>query len=351
MVTVASVLLMAGWATSNPRIDQGRQVYAQSCLQCHGEDGRGNPEWESDVRPIGFNDCGTTAEPSELWESIVGKGGTAHGLSSVMPSFDEALSPEEIEAVVVYLRTFCPTADRYPPGDLNFRRLLKTGKAFPEAEWIVRMSEPVGAERGDAEIEIAYENRWGPRFQYEIEVPMRYAAPAGEGRGIGDVVVAGKQVLHFDQARKQILSGGLEVTLPVGSESQGLGDGVWAFSPFLAYGKAWGHSLLQARFGIDLPTDGARADRVATYAIGLSRALGPARSAWTPAVEWVGEVETGSGRRTDAVWLEISKPLNRLGHVIGAVGVQIPLRPSSDPTRLELYLLWDFGDGPLWLGW
>jgi mono/diheme cytochrome c family protein len=351
MKAMAFALLFAGWATSNPRVEQGRQVYVQSCAMCHGQDGGGNPEWESDVQPVEFTDCGTTAEPTELWESIVREGGSPYGLSSVMPSFEEALSAEDITAVVAYVRTMCPGADRYPPGDLNFRRLLKTGKAFPEAEWVVRTSDPVGAKDRRAEIEVVYENRVGPRFQYEIEAPLRYAAPEGEGRGVGDVAVAGKQVLHFDLARRQILSGGLRLTLPAGNESKGLGRGTWAFSPFLAYGKAWGRNLLQSRVGIDLPADTLKADRTATYAVGLSRALGPARSAWTPAVEWAGEVDTKSGRHSSALWLEMSRPLNRLGHVIGAAGVQIPLNPRADPTRLELYLLWDFGDGPVWAGW
>jgi mono/diheme cytochrome c family protein len=348
---LASFLLLAGWATSNPHVEQGRQVFAQSCTQCHGKDGRGNPEWESEVRPIDFTDCGTTAEPTELWQSIVRHGGKGHGLSSVMPAFEEALSAEEIAAVIAYVRTLCPKADAYPPGDLNFRRLMKTGKAFPEAEWVVRTSDPVGAKEREAEIEIAYENRLGPRFQYEIEVPLRYAAPAGERRGLGDVIVSGKQVLHFDQRRTEILSAGLELGLPTGSESKGLGSGVWTLAPFLAYGKAWGRTLLQGNVSLDLPSDTAKAPRAATYAIGLSRALGPARSAWTPAAEWVGEVETATGEHRYGVWLELSKPLNRLGHVVAAAGVQIPVRPRSDPTRLELFLLWDFGDGPLWQGW
>jgi len=351
MKALAVVLLFGGWATSNPRVEQGRQVYVQSCAMCHGRDGGVNPEWESDVRPVAFTDCGTTAEPTELWESIVRKGGAPHGLSSVMPSFEEAFSAEEIAAVVSFIRTLCPAADEYPPGDLNFRRLLKTGKAFPEAEWVIRTSDAVGAREREGELEIAYENRIGPRFQYEIEAPLRYAAAEGAGRGIGDLVVSGKQVLHFDLARRQILSAGVGVTLPVGSRAKGLGGGVWAFSPFLAYGKAWERSMLQSRVSLDLPTDTGQADRLARYAVGLSRALGPARSAWTPAVEWAGEIDTGRGRHSSALWLEVSKPLNRLGHVIGAAGLRVPLPSRADPVRLELYLLWDFGDGPLWSGW
>jgi hypothetical protein len=37
--------------------------------------------------------------------------------------------------------------------------------------------------------------------------------------------------------------------------------------------------------------------------------------------------------------------------VIGSLGVQVPIRPRSASWRLEAYVLWDFGDGPLWLGW
>jgi mono/diheme cytochrome c family protein len=351
MIAPASLLLLAGWVTSHPGIAKGREIFAQSCAQCHGQDGRSNPKWESEVRPVDLTDCGTTAEPTELWESIVRGGGPPHGLSSVMPAFGEAFDKDEISAVVAYLRTFCPTADTYPAGDLNFRRLLKTGKAFPEAEWVLRMSDGGKGRAREGELEVAYENRIGPRFQYEIEAPLRYAAPEGEGRGIGDLTLGAKQVLYFDVPRKEILAASFGVTLPNGSESKGLGNGVWALSPSLAYGRAWGRNLLQATVGAELPTDSSKAPRRASYAIGLSRALGPARSAWTPGIEWVGEVETKTGAHQYGVWLELSKPLNRLGHVIAAAGVQIPVRPRSDPTRLELYLLWDFGDGPFWIGW
>jgi mono/diheme cytochrome c family protein len=345
------LLLLAGWATSNPRAEQGRVVYAQACAQCHGQDGRGNPDWPSEVRPIEFTDCGTTAEPTELWESIVRRGGAAHGLASVMPAFEDALSPEEIAAAVAYLRTLCPTADVYPPGDLNFRRLLKTGKAFPEVEWVLRLSDAAGSSSREGELELTYENRIGPRFQYEVEAPLRYAAPDGSGRGVGDVKLGGKQVLHFDLTHHQILSAGLGLTLPTGSRSKGLGSGTWSLSPFLAYGKVRGRTIVQSRAGLELPADPDDAPRRVTYAVALSQALGPARSAWTPALEFVGDVETATGRHRYGLWLELSKPLTRLGHVIGAAGVQIPIRPSTAPTRLELYLLWDFGDGSLWRGW
>jgi hypothetical protein len=49
--------------------------------------------------------------------------------------------------------------------------------------------------------------------------------------------------------------------------------------------------------------------------------------------------------------IEASKPLNKLGHVIASVGVALPMRPREERYRIQAYLLWDFGDGPFWLGW
>ncbi len=347
------ILLAAGWATADTaKIAQGREVYEAACAACHGQDGRDNPEWESPVRPVEFTECKTTAEPAELWETIVKKGGASRGLSSVMPAYGEAYTDEEISTVVAFLRTFCRDADRYPPGDLNFRRLLKTGKAFPEAEFVLRASHRPQRAGRETEIEAIYENRIGPRFQYELVLPFRPQASAQVGgTGVGDVELEAKYVLHFDPRRSQILSGGLGVALPIGSEEKGLGSGTTVFAPFLRYGKGWGRSFLQSKLELKLPAEGEKADRELEYAVGFSRALGSPRSAWTPAVELTGAYNTREKANEYAVWLEVSKPLNALGHVIGAVGVQLPIRPRAESHRIEAYLLWDFGDGPFWIGW
>ena len=354
MITILGpVLVAAGWATADTGlVARGREVYAAACAACHGADGRGNPEWENPVRPVAFTDCGTTAEPTELWATIVRDGGASRGLSSVMPAFGEAYTDEEITAVVAYLRTFCEGADRYPPGDLNFRRLLKTGKAFPEVEVLLRVGHRPEGQGRETGIEAIYENRLGARFQYELVLPFRpHAAGAVGGTGIGDIEVEGKYVLHFDLPRTEILSGGLGVSFPSGSESKGLGAGTAVFAPFLAYGKAWGRTILQSKVGMKLPAAWDRADPELDYAVAFSRALGSPRTAWTPAIELSGAYDTRARTNEYAVWLEVSKPLNKLGHVIAAAGVRLPVRPRQDTYRIEAYLLWDFGDGPLWVGW
>jgi hypothetical protein len=319
-----------------------------ACAACHGQDGRGNPEWESAVRPVSFADCGTTAEPSEQWETIVTEGGLVRGLSSVMPAFDEAFTGEEVGAVVAYLRTFCPRADEYPPGELNFRRLLVTGKAFPEEEVVLSIAHRPDRATRATELEASYEKRIGPRFQYEVTLPFRTAT---EGRGLGDLELEAKQVLHFDLRRVEIMSAGLGMTLPTGSRSTGLGEGTTVFSPFVAYGKGWGGTLLQAKVEGRLPADLDRADREVEYAVAVSRAFGPRTIAWTPAVELVGAWNARTKQHEYAAVVEASKPLNKLGHVIASIGVAIPIRPREERYRIQAYLLWDFGDGPFWQGW
>ena len=347
-----AILALSAWATVDPaRIARGRDVYAMACVQCHGRDGAGNPEWESAVRPVSFADCATTAEPAEQWETIVKKGGPVRGLSSVMPAFGEAFTNEEIRDVVAYLRTFCPRADAYPPGDLNFRRLLVTGKAFPEEELVLSVAHRPHRATRETELMATYEKRVGPRFQYEITVPFRAQASGDVGQGVADVEVEAKQVLLFDLRRTEILSGGLGLALPTGSESKGLGTGTVVFSPFLAYGKGLGRTLLQAKVEARLPADSQRADREIEYALGVSRALGQRTIAWTPAIELSGAWNTKTRQHDYAAVIEVSKPLNKLGHVIASVGVALPIRPREDRWRIQAYLLWDFGDGPFWLGW
>jgi mono/diheme cytochrome c family protein len=358
MLHLAS-LLFVGLAGAAPaagvepdRLKQGRELYQQGCQSCHGADGRGNPQWESEVRPIEFTDCGTTSEATETWTTVVKKGGPSRGLDAIMPAFEDAYTDDEIGAIVAFIRSFCVGAERYPPGDLNFRRLLKTGKAFPEQEVVLRASHRPDDATRETELEVLYENRLGATFQYELVVPLRTSTGVpGEGAGLGDVELEGKKVVYFSRSRLEILSVGLGLGLPTGAEEKGLGSGTVTFAPFLAFGKAWGRTLLQLDAGAELPADSTKADAELRYALGLSRALGPVTTAFTPAIELVGSYNTKTHEHDYAVWGELSKPLNKLGHVIASVGVQAPIRPADATWMLELYLLWDFGDGPFWIGW
>jgi mono/diheme cytochrome c family protein len=353
-LSLLALALVGGWATSNPaQLAQGKAVYETACVLCHGRDGAGNPEWESPVRPVSFADCGTTAESTTLWKSIVANGGVKHGLADVMPAFGEAFPPEDITAVVAYLRTFCKTADRYPPGDLNFRRTLGTEKAFPEAEVVIQ-SEYIRARR-ENELEIAYENRIGPRFQYELEIPFRPSTTIQRYRpGVGDVAIAGKYVLAFSPEKGRIVSGGLRASFPTGNESKDLGVGTKLFTPFIAAGQAVRGSVFQGYVGFELPADTRRSARNWQYAIAYSAPpIGFPKTGFVASLELVGSYNPANGNHDQVVIVGVSKGLSRLGHVAASAGLGIPLRPSGapHPKQFRAFLIWDFGDGPFWRGW
>ncbi len=325
-------------------------LYTQACAACHGADGKGSPTWQGAVPVPDFTDClGNTAEPAEHWQAIISGGGPARGLSTAMPAFGEALDPSEIRELAAYLRRFCASWEKYPPGDLNFRRPLDTGKAYPEQEVVIQPEYGRFDGTGETGMAVSYENRIGPGFQYELTVP--FVLQGAEHAGLADVEVEAKQVLGFSLAKMEILSAGLGLTLPTGNRDLGLGDGTTVLEPFLAFGKAWGNTLLQTRFAAEISTNTDRRDSEVTLQVALSQALGPPRLAWVPAVEFLGSRNLSTGENEWSSVLEISKALTRLGHLVGAIGVRLPITKSPEKYRVEAYVLWDFGDGPFWKGW
>jgi mono/diheme cytochrome c family protein len=350
LASSALALLAAGWASSDPRLEPGRELFAAACAACHGADGRGNPLWESASRPPDLADCATTAERADHWEAIVSKGGAAYGLASVMPSFAEAFTRDEVGAVVAYTRTLCAHADRHPPGELSARRLLGTAKAFPETELRIEGWHALdGSARSLLGFEI--ENRLGPRLEYHVALPMRPRDSIyDEFAGVGNLELGVQQVLGFWPARGLIASAGAAVEAPTGSRPRNLSTGTWVWKPGAAIALARSRTFLQAHLVAELPASPSRQDRQVLYGVGVSRALGLPRCAWTPAVEILGARNPRRQFWRHELSLEISRPLTRLGHVVAAAGVRFPLGRYRAPTRFESSLSWDFSEGRPWRG-
>src|SRR5262245_42525414 len=110
MLGLLAAFALSGWASGDPRLEQGRAVYREACAACPGEDGRGNPAWQSPVRPPDLASCATTSERGDHWEAVVARGGKAFGLASQMPAYGETLGKGEIGAVVAYVRGLCRDA-------------------------------------------------------------------------------------------------------------------------------------------------------------------------------------------------------------------------------------------------
>jgi len=91
--------------------DEGKRVYYQNCLACHGDalDGQGHYAAAFNPAPLSFRDVGTIAQLTEsfvFWR--IAKGGP--GLpnegapwNSAMPAWEDFLTADEIWAVIIFL--------------------------------------------------------------------------------------------------------------------------------------------------------------------------------------------------------------------------------------------------------
>jgi hypothetical protein len=135
-----------------------------------------------------FTQCDqTTPEENLAWKAIIRDGGPTRGFSQIMPAFGDALTDEQIDAVIGYLRSLCKD-DRWPRGELNLPRALATEKAFPESETVLTSAFNAQHSPG-IDSEIAYEHRLGKRSQLEVAVPFSFIHrdSGGLSGGVGDV--------------------------------------------------------------------------------------------------------------------------------------------------------------------
>lgn len=216
-------------AVIGPETRDGKLMYEAWCARCHGEDGKGPAEGIILETPVpDFSDCSfTSREPRKDWQAVIMHGGPARGLSMTMPSWGEALSQEQADAIISHIKTFC-TESGWPEGELNFRRAHVTGKAFPENEALIIPSLTRGSINTSMS-KFVYESRIDKTGQWEIAVPF-ISRPASSG--LGDVELAGKYTFHQNVRALTISSIGLEIVVPTDSKSNDLGDGIWKLAPW-----------------------------------------------------------------------------------------------------------------------
>jgi hypothetical protein len=271
-----------------------------------------------------------------------------------MPAFGDALAPDDIRLAISHIRTFCSNP-AWPRGDLNLPRAFFTEKAFPENEavWTMAMT---GRRERSLENTLIYEQRLGARNQIELSVPISaYQDVSGEwSRGLGDIALAFKRTLHASIQRGQISAAGLEVILPTGNASSGLGNGYTVFEPFAMWGQTLPrNSYVQLHAGIELPSDSMVPREVfVRSAVGTTfagdRGFG---RAWSPQVELLWARPERSPAEWDVV-PQIQVTLSKLQHVMLALGVRVPITQRDDrhPQAL-VYLLWDWFDGGFFEMW
>ena len=95
----------------------GKAIYTQSCVRCHGEDGRGGrmvPMLPVKPRSLAAPDDGQTRTAEQLF-NIIKHGGSAQGLSAAMPAFGSQLTDDQIHATVAYITTLSQATESSLP--------------------------------------------------------------------------------------------------------------------------------------------------------------------------------------------------------------------------------------------
>ena len=336
----------------------GADLFRAACAACHAIDGTGAPRslvgFETPLPD--FTNCAfTSVEPYADWVAIAHQGGPVRGFDRHMPAFGEALSEDELLRIVGHLHTFCEDP-AWAAGDLNLPRALVTEKAFPENEAVLTTTVGRGAQ-GAVTNEILYEKRFGSRNQFEVAVPLALQeSAAGWSRGLGDVKVAVKRVLHHSLGHGRILSAAGEVLLPTGKEALGLGKGVTIFEPFLVFGQILPrNSFLHAQVGGEIPANRDLAEPEAFWrgAIGTTFEQGRFGRAWSPMLEVLGARELESGQRVQWDLVpQMQITLNKRQHLMINAGVRVPVTDRGERhAQVITYFLWDWFDGGLRDGW
>ncbi len=359
-IPAALALLAAPAAGQDPLagLDEAG-LYHAACAACHGADGRGASALQVafEVELPDFTDCSfTTREPDADWLAVAHEGGPVRGFDPMMPAFGEALSEAQLMLTLAYIRTLC-SDPAWPRGELNLPRPLVTEKAYPEDEAVWSGSVALGGP-GLVEQELVYEKRLGARSQVEVVVPivMRERTGGGWISGAGDVVLGLKHVLLHSLASGSILSLAGEVKLPTGDEDDGFGAGTAVAEGFIAFGQLLpsdGFLQLQAIVERPFDTDQAESETALRMVVGKSFAQGRWGRTWSPMVEVLGSraLEDGARVHWDAV-PQVQVTLNTRQHVIGNVGIHLPLGEGDgrEPSLL-LYVIWEWFDGGLLDGW
>ncbi len=139
MLTAASHVAIARAADDAPSLDpnsvkSGRAIYAQHCASCHGANAQGAPDWrERDAQgelPAPPHDAeGHTWRHSDaMLHEMVAKGlrdPFNKTLRLTMPAFGDVLSPEQIRAVITYLKTL------WTPEQRRFQSQESRNQPFP----------------------------------------------------------------------------------------------------------------------------------------------------------------------------------------------------------------------------
>jgi len=366
ILVLGGLLVCAVAASADDSLQTGKAIYQAACSTCHGSNGRGAPPslmGFSDPVPD-FTDCDfANREPDSDWVGIAYEGGPSRGFSELMPAFKGALTVEQAQLAVNHIRSFC-TDSRWPRGELNLPRPLITGKAYPEDEAVMTTLIDIEGEGAIAN-KIVYEQRFGPKSQWELVVPFGWlespnviddGGSTGWTSAVGDIAVAVKHAFYHNNEKGSIVAVTGELILPTGADDRGFGNGTTVFEPFITWGQILpADFFLQTQFGLELTADKDKAENAAFLraALGWTTTTGEFGRAWSPMVELTaGREFAGDANIRYSIVPQIQITLNKRQHIMFNIGLRAPLNERDvRTTQVIFYVLWDWFDGTLFEGW
>ena len=369
LLTAVVVLLVAGSyvllaqtipGRRTPNISNGRTIYNDGCITCHGPKGNGAAQTSTEFKRPGtfpdFTRCDqTTPEADSAWKAVIVHGGPSRGFSTIMPSFGALLSNDQIDDVIAYLRGYC-TNTHWPRGELNLPRALVTEKAFPEDEFV--MSSAVNASGAPGlTTDFIHEQSFGKKGQLEVDVPWVYQDQNHNwNSNVGDITFGWKQVMFSSLKTGSILALQGGVLPPTGDQKLG-GNGTTVFEPFLAFDQLFPtNTWVQFQMGADLPRHPDITPQSLFYYTAIGQTLAPDHwlgRQWSPMVEFLATKDLKDGAKTDwDVLPEMQVTISRRQHIRADIGVRTPFTNTACRSpEVNLYVLWDWADGKFWEGW
>jgi len=337
----------------------GRKLFQENCAACHGENASGDRKPSDlgfDFPMPNFTDCSfATREADGDWASTIHRGGRARAFPRQMPAWDEALSDDEIDAIIAFLRTRCAKSG-WPRGEFNLPLAMFTEKAFPEDEVYNQTEFNTEGPAGFTNTTI-FEKRFGKRGQLEVNLPISSVYDGTRMQtGISDMGVAWKQNILADVDQGTIFSLLGEAVLPTGNARKGLGDGVFQFETHALFAQLLPQDFfLQGDITGVFPT-GANLPDAGEARFGFGRTFAEDDGwgrAWTPQVELLTahDFTPGAGIDWDIVpQLQVS--LSARQHMLLSIGERIPLNDrATRKPQFVMYLIWDWYDAGLLQGW
>lgn len=115
-MTIGLIGLSFAISPAPSMLEQGRAIYEQRCLNCHGPEGRGDGTRAISLspRPGNLISAHTSAKSDQDLLKIIANGRSR----TAMPAWKDRLSEDEQQAVLTYMRSlvkFTPSATPPPP--------------------------------------------------------------------------------------------------------------------------------------------------------------------------------------------------------------------------------------------